>query len=133
MSTLSYSDINTFVQVAPGTDILTGDLAVQNMVVNVLVCQKRSRGFRKTYGSETQFFLQRPATPENAALLRNSLFKDLTTWCSAIANFSLGNIVINVVDSTKYLVYIGYESKLTGYSRSMQFPLSTTQLSGSIT
>lgn len=133
MSTLSYSDINTMVQVAPGTDIVTGDLAVQNMVVNVLICQKRSRGFRKTYGSETAFFLQRPATPENAAMLRISLFQDLQMWCSTIATFSLADIVVNVIDSTKYLVYIGYQSKLTGYTRSMQFPLSSTQLSGSIT
>jgi hypothetical protein len=130
MTTLAYADINTLVQVAPGTDILTGDLAVQNMVVNVLICQKRSRGFRKLYGSETQLFLQRPATPENAALLRNALFKDLQTWCSTIATFSLANIVINVVNSTQYLVYIGYQSIQTGFFRDMQFPLNSTQLSG---
>lgn len=133
MATINYSDINTFVQMAPGTDIVSGDLAVQNMVVNVLLCQKRSRGFRNTYGSETQFYLQRPATPENAALLQHSLFKDLTTWCSSIATFSLSGVLVQPKgDGKTYFVYIAYQSKQTGFNRNFQFYLNSTQISGTV-
>jgi phage baseplate assembly protein W len=134
MATVTYSDINTFVQVMPGSDILTGDDAVQNMVFNVLLCQCRSRGFRKTYGSWAEFYLQRPATPANAAALKLSLYNSLNYWCNQVAQFALNNIQVAASsDGTKYYVAIGYNSLTTNTNQSVKFTLNAVKISGTIT
>jgi len=105
----SYADINTYVGVNNKPVVLTGDDAVINGIINILLVPRRTRKFRANFGSWVSWFLHQPVHPANAVRLRNQLQAELNTWMP-LTQFQLADIRV-----TPY-------RNGTGYHLSISFP-----------
>lgn len=126
-NTSLFSDFNTLVGLNSKQAIVVNDDAVANVVLNIVLIQKRSRKFRTTYGAASHFFLQKQVTAENAEQYRMTLYQDLTKWAGQVAKFDMAGIQVRPLPNYDgYGVVIVYKSNLSGYYNQVSIQLPST-------
>ncbi len=124
-----FSDFNTLVGLNNKQAIVINDDAVANVVLNIVLIQKRSRKFRIGYGASSHFFLQKQVTAENAEKYRMTLYQDLTKWAGSVAKFDMAGIQVKPLQNYDgYGVVILYKSNLSGYYNQVSVQLPSTSV-----
>lgn len=113
MTQHKFSDINTLMGVTSNKDILHDEGALINTLVNIMMIPKRTRKFRREFGSSAYDYLHRPVSTMIAMQLRESLLADFQQF-QPLAKMTHTDIDLRVNRNMDgYDLRISYTSSLT--------------------
>jgi len=109
-------DVNLFFFDDPQPLIVSGNIAIQRRIANVVGNIRGSRFFNRGFGSGAWDFVFRPITEENAGFLRLTLYHDFLRMDSDL-NILVSDIYVTPQPEQKaYSVLVLYDPEVEPYS-----------------
>ena len=93
-NSVTYKDLNLLFRVGPGDLILEDEDVINQSVANILGTQKRSRVFRRNFGSNIHNSIFESLVPSMIRQLKIDIYQALSIWEPRIS-LSTQNVIVN--------------------------------------